>query len=520
MTWKFSEWDGVNEIPLSAKVWDGVAEQPLNMAATTIFGEPNAGFTNDPGIGNKMYFSWISFPEENLTDLMSYRSALRGLSTTGYPANNNISPQNWRGYYQIANDPNAMFGSHTDGTWTPLRKACANFMWVDLSMDWGTAALAQSGYDGTFDTKWTRLGNQLINVYNKYGIAVALNFANEPDAWSNAADQCQVPLSLTRYRRMARYVYFFLINMGVPDEAFFIFTPSLINETSRYSVQNNPFGTLSRHKVPIQLTATSWPAAGGNTAGQVSRGDAMYYYHPDWKGTRTGNFVNNMMDPDPADWYQPGELDEWGYGEGPVLSGWLLDAYEKAYELSGGYGSRATMEASGMVTPDRSGNYFLFNKALYGGANPVLPHPKANNRGLPISIGEWGYGVMNVKGGNANADVTADVHVKTWMQQMLDNNVIALNKWRYVRSIYESGGVAPNYPTGDDRDDTFVSHLMVGSDTDGHISGLNRWDPSDSNSKAMAAMMGSSAKVASTPWPDGHERPPDHAFRNGFGDVE
>lgn len=478
------EWTG-NRVPATLS-------QPPTLTITVTTQEPttsSSDFTGDPGLKSKIYIGWTtldsSYSRTRFQEMYDFRQDLKTLSAgPTWPAVSNLKPSAYRSFNTLSDKQS--FGSHGDAQWSDLRLAAANMGWVSASFDVHTAGVMQDAYTGSYDAWFNSLGTFLQDCYDRYGTAICIDFNNEPDQWDSGTGTAASPLALTRLRRLARYAYFYLRDdRGVDDNAFFIGTPVIFNQTG--------YQTPTRHTKPIRLTQTSWPS-------QAERGDAIYYYYPDWKGTRTG--WASWDDPKAVDFYQPGEMDEWGYGTGPVCKIVNINTYEKTYEHSDGWSSLLAMRNAVASATGRAGNHFVFNKALYGTSTPVLPWAHANNKGLPVQIGEWGYGVYHPKpstSDNSDPSATADVYVNDYIPDLINNNVIAVNKWRYVRDIYNG-----SYPGSGN--DTFTFHLIV-RDGSGAVSGTHRWDNNNANSKAYAALFGQSYSATPLPWPDGTVKP-------------
>lgn len=502
--WAAFEWADPIEIPLNVSVWDGTQENPINIGATEEAGKNPVDpgdklFTADPGLGSKLYVGVDTFGSGNRYDLMSdlFNFEMRTLSAgTGHPASNRCAPGAYRGFYGSSGGINAHpnFDLHTANPWSTERKAAANMAISSWSYD-ADPAKCLAIINGDHDT-WieNELAPFITDVYERYGHLYTIDLGNESDAWTNAPTTARNPLWHHRARQACRYLHFKLLSEDVPVEAFMV-TVATITQASSYQ---HP----TRHTKPITTVGPDWPPNGA----EGDRGDALYYYIPDWKETRTttGGYWSDAYDPNPVDFIQPGEMDEWGYGEGPIHRMWQHNFYERGYEWGGGWNSVDDFKFRIVSRPGGypfDGNLYRFNKALYGGPNPVLPVHSANANGLPVFIGEMGLGVMVQKPSTENdtqPKVTADVYCETLIPDLVENcNVVAYCKWRHSEASYNN---APGADGG-----TYINHWKVGQ---GGQAGTGRYDPLNANTKAEASLFNTDYVADPPEWPDGTPRPP------------
>lgn len=458
--WQFYEWfdsggGAMVALPLSlvGASTGGATTEPINIGATTIQGSSNPTaerFSGDPGVG-KFLMGWDS-TGTNFTTHNNFRATLRAASAgAAYPANPDIR----EGVYRIFAAANNgvlpdVFGSSGEGR----AAAAAGIPVLSLSYDLTSSAQALDYITGGYDAWHNTLASRLVEIHELYGTKFWINMDNEPEQ-TNPGKPSLNPQWLARMRRRARYTYFYLLSRGVPRDIFEVTGPMTFNQVS--------YQHADRWEVPIQLTATSWP--GG------VRGDAMHYYHPDWKETITqsGGFWTaggDGLDPNPSDFIRDGESDE--YGTGPIVKMWNHNTYDKAYEAQGSINwTLTTFRNSKVSSPGKAGNYQTFFKSIY-----------QNTTGLPIYIGEWGYGVWEdtFTGGVHTCDpaVTADVYVNDYLQDMVDNNYVGLSKWLHDPNSYlgSSGG----------------GHFYFSWHTHGTNSTSFQPDPANANTKAFAAM--------------------------------
>lgn len=528
--WQFYEWNGSDLVPLSL-AGASTGGSTLEEVQFTDQVTPPTGdklFTGDPGLGSKLYVgsdAYASSDRYNLiSDLMNFKYRLLS-SGSGHPASDRCAPGFYRGFYSSPR-PDLGWGSHTNTSWSITRKVAANCAISSWSFDTGggatenvTTQMRQDSadevatwYNGNSDFWLTNtLAPMLKEAYNRYGHLTVFDLGNEADR-GDAQTQGLNPLWIHRMRRAVRYIHFFLINQcDVPEEAFMV---SMVN-----CVQATAYDTSTgtkRDSKAINTTDLSWP--GGTSA----RGDAMYYYVADWKETKTttGGYWTDAFDPNPADFIQPGELDEWSYGRGPTHRAWAMNTYERDYE----YANIETLaEFRGKVLSvaggyPRAGNWFKFNKALYGTATPVLDVPSANRNGLPVFIGEMGHGIWVPLPSSTNDPIpsdTADAY-EIWAKDLTEVcNVAGYAKWRYVQAAYDTNT--------DTQVDTFTHHYKVGS---GAGAGTHIYDTTNTNTKAEASVFGGAHVADPPPWPNGTPRPPNVSINSGakrdyrgFGDV-
>lgn len=508
--WKFYEWNGSDLIPLSlaGASLGGSALEEVQFSDQTV--NPAGGlFTADPGLGEKLYVGVDRLAPGNeydyAADFMNFE--MRTLSAgSGHPASDLVSMGAYRGFYGHSGGINTRpsFSTHSASTWDIPRKVAANCGISSWSYDIANASIAQDIYQIGSHDAWLKnqLGPFIQDCYERYGHLYTLDFGNEYDA-GKSTNTSGHPLVYARIRRAARYIHFFLKDVvGVPEAAFMISCGTTITD----SAQQHP----NRHTRPVQLTDD--PTTGGWQGG--IRGDAMYYYMPDWKNTRTvsGGYWTDAWDPNPADFIQPGEMDEWNYGRGPIQKMWHSNKYERVYEY-GNITSLAQFRSTVFSTPGGwpvQGNEPKWRKAVWGGATPVIDVSSANAKGIPGFIGEMGLGVWVPLPSNQNAAVpkdTADAYCETIVPDLVQNcNIIAICKWRYVVNAYDA---FTNTDT-----DTFVNHYKVGA---GGVAGTRLYDSTNSNTKAEASLFGAGLAATPPPWPDGTKRPP---FIKNSGDTK
>lgn len=462
--WQFYEWfdsggGAMVALPLSlvgASV-GGASVEAINIGATEVAGDapPPTGerFAGDPGVG-KFLLGWdssgTSFSTHN-----QFRTSLRTLSAgSAYPAKSDIR----EGVYRIfAPGLPDIFQTAGGTTVTEGRDAAAGGVPIlCISYDVSSSAEALDYISGGADTFLNTLGNRMTEMHELYGTKFWIDMDNEPEQWS-AGKPSQNPQWLTRMRKRARYTYFYLLSRGVDPAIFDVSGPMTFNQVS--------YEHDTRWTVPIQLSATSWP--GG------TRGDAIHYYHPDWKGTITqsGGYWTaggDGLDPNPADFYQPGESDE--YGTGPIVKMWHHNSYDKTYENQGSINwTLTTFRNSKVSSPGKAGNYQKFFKSMYN-----------NTTGLPIYIGEWGYGVWEdtYTGGvhTCDPEITADVYVNDYLEDLIANNYVGMSKWLHDANTYLTPANAGA-----------AGHFYFSYHTHG---GAGNWfyDPNNANSKAYAAL--------------------------------
>jgi hypothetical protein len=487
--------------------------EPIELGSTEISSETTTGgggggeaFTGDPGMGQKMYVGVDTYASSDRWNLSSdFMVSLRSLSAgTNWPTNSRVTQGGYRGFYASFN-PSISWGKHTDASWPLHRKVAANVAMASWTFDSlsasGAAAIFGGDRDGFLDT----LAIYIQEFYERYGHLFILDLGNEPDAWGNAANQSRVPLWHHNLRRAMRYVHFYLLDKGVDERAFMVSSCTLTQGACAQHVV--------RHGKPINTSGLNWNSTFPDD--EQYRGDALYYYCSDWKETRTatGGYWTDAFDPNPADFIQPGEMDEWNYGRGPIMKMWSCNIYERPiYEDHGGYDSetqfRGTKSSNTFST--YPGYLFKFNQALYGGSSPVLPLPHANNKGLPISVGEWSMGVMVLEPTDpTDPAVTADVWTEVHLPDLLANNVVMINKWRYVQPAYGGSSI---------QNDAMTFHWKCG--TGGRGSKL--YDDNNANSKAYAALFNTDMVADPPPWPDGTKRAPNSGAvgdYRGFADV-
>lgn len=529
VTWAAFEYDGAGgETPLTPYLWDGTALQPLDISATTVVGDgtnppPDGLFTADPGMGSKMY--WGLDAIDNVSgdryDVIANfaHNTMQSLSAgTAWPASDRVHPGCYRGFYS-GFAPSMPIGKHSDTTWTLHRKVMANTAISSWSLDVHTAAIAADIFGGVYDNFLTNtLAPLLTEAYERYGHLTLIDLGNEADR-GDAYNQGGSPLWIHRIRRAVRYMHFFLTDQcGVDPNAFGM---SMVN-----IVQATNYETPTRHTKTIDISSNYWPGGDSNTMG--TRGDPVYFYSPDWKETRTttGGFWGDAFTPNGADFTQAGELDIFGYGRGPIHKLWSHNAYERDYEYglanTGGWASVAEFEARVLSVTGgypRDGNLYKFNKALWGGANPVLPVPWANAKGIGTLLGEWGIGIYVPDPSSTNdsdpAQTAKSYRDVIWKDAVQNCNIVAVNHWRYVPNAYGSGIDKPPDV------DTFSLHYKVG---DAVNAGSSLYDNANGNTKAFAAMFTTDLIADPPPWPDGTPRPPNAAAGSkadyrGFGDV-
>lgn len=501
--WKFYEWTGSDLRPLSlagASLGGSALEEVIIGEQGPTNPPPTGGlFTNDPGMGKKLYVGAdrLGGNEYDIAaDLFNFE--MRTLSAgSGHPANDQIAMGSYRGFYGhnggITFHPS--FSAHGDSSWDIPRKVAANTAISSWSYDALNATAAQNIYQGDHDF-WMKntLAPFIIDIYQRYGHLYCIDLGNEYDAGKSTATW--TPLCLARIRRAARYIHFFLKDQcGVPTLAFMVTCGTTITD----SAQQHP----TRHGVAINTTDTSWPGA---------RGDAMYYYMPDWKETRTvsGGYWSDSWDPNPADFIQAGEMDQWGYGRGPIQRMWQCNQYERVYEWAN-INTLAQFRARLFSIPGgwpEHGNVYKWNRAVWGSATPVLDVSSANNKGIPTFIGEMGIGVWVPLPSSSNAaqpKETADAYCETIVPDLVAQcNVVAINKWRYVLAAYDA---FTNTDT-----DTFVHHYKVGA---GGQAGTRLYDSTNSNTKAEASIFGAGLAALPPAWPNGTPRPPFVSINSG-----
>lgn len=514
--WKFYEWTGADLRPLSlaGASLGGSALEVVEFTDQIINPPPTGSFLNDPGMGSKLYVGTTrkaaSGKDEYDTAADLYNFEMRTLAAgSGHPSSDLITQGCFRGFYGHSGGINThpSFGSHGDSNWTLPRKVAANTAISSWSYDAFTAGVAQGIYQGDHDV-WMKdtLAPFIKDIYNRYRHLYCIDLGNEYD--SGASTSTWTPLCLARIRRAARYMHFFLKDTcNVPEEAFMITCGTTITD----SAQQHP----NRHKIAINTTDTAWPGA---------RGDAMYYYMPDWKETRTvaDGYWTDSWDPNPVDFIQPTELDQWSYGRGPIQRMWQSNKYDKVYE----WGNITTLnefKARLFSIPGgwpEHGNQPKWSKAVWGGASPVLPVSSANHNGIPSFVGELGLPVWVPIPSSTNPAVpkdTADGWCDNIVLDIVKNcNIVAANSWYYVPDAYGGTDAAGT--------DTFALHWKVGA---GGRAGTHLYDSTNSNTKSYASLFPAGLAALPPPWPDGTVRPPyvsigvGGAKRDyrGFGDV-
>lgn len=502
--------------------WNGSEEIPLTMAGASLGGatleEVSFGtedpddpddpdlpgtqlFTNDPGQGKKLYASADSnaSPRYNaIADL--YNFEMRTLSAgPGHPASDRCAPGCYRSFHggqwgainPATGQPYPMqtFSSHGASTWDESRNAAANTAISSWSFDCTNAGFAAGIYQGDYDD-WLQntLAPFIKDIYERYGHLYIFDLANEPDSGDSPAQN--TPLYLARVRRAVRYIHFFLKDQcDVPEAAFMV-----SNGTTFAQMAANH---EDAHKVPVNTTDTSWPSG---------RGDAIYYWIADWKGTRTvaNGYWSDAYDPNPADFIQPGEMDPWNYGRGPVVRMYSTNWYDRQYEHLNTLDTlakfRANVPSIATTAYGRIGLLFKFLKSLYGGTDPVLDVSSAGPNGIPVFIGEMGLGVWNplpYPDNPAEPIPTADAYCEVFMKDLVEKcNVVAYAKWRYVIAAYNNQLTTAS--------DTFSHHRKA----NGLSRGGGLWDPTNSNTKAEAAIFNTTYVKNPPPWPNGTQRPP------------
>lgn len=520
--WTFYEWDGVNEIPLSLSgaSTGGATLEEVNIGDTTSPPPPpppGGLFTADPGLGAKLYATADAYSSSDRYNLISdlYNFEMRTLSAgAGHPASSRCAPGCYRGFYAIPT-PSFSWGLHANSSWGIHRKVAANTAISNWSFDTGGGANTTVDKQNSADdvVKWwdgtrnnwmkNELAPMLIEAYERYGHLTIFDLGNEADR-GDTYTQGLNPLWVSRVKRACRYIHFYLLSQGVPEEAFMV---SPVTGVQATAYDHSDTGT-KRHQYPINTTDLSWPG------GTAQRADALYYYIADWKETRTvaNGYWSDGYDPNPADFIQPGEMDKWNYGRGPIQRMWSFNFYERDYE----YANIETLAEFNGKLPSltggypRTGNLFKFLKSLYGGANPVLPVSSANANGIPVFIGELGLGVwvpLPASSNPAQPKETADAYCNYFMKDLVEKcNVVAYAKWRYVDQSYNSAD------SREDLEDTFTHHYKVGS---GAGAGTNLWDSTNANTKAEAAIFNTQYVADPPPWPDGTVRPPYVSINGG-----
>ena len=514
MAWQFTRWTGSAETAaLNATRWNGTTEEALTEASTTVVGfggTTGARFKGDPGEG-KILLGWdtsgSNWPE-HYRETARLRSASAGGS---YPANSSIAEGVYRAFVSFGQE---VWGNHgtAQDNWTECRHAAANVgrVFVNYEMESGTSAkqLASQGASGaTYASSWgsgtgdkmttflntnnyegwlDNLAIKLADIRDRYGAWVWVSLCNEPDAFGNSK-YAHVYDRLTMNRRCMRKFYRELvIDRGVTNLE--VTTPTTFVEIARQHVQRHTF------------IANNIGTLAGDTRGAgvgAGRFDALYTYHPDWKGTITtsGGWWTDAFDPNPADFYTAGQTDPDGYVTGPILNLAACNSYAHAMTISDGSALPATLAALKLIVPNNttfSGNQERFYTALYG-------------RTFPWVVGEHGYPIWQV-GTNGQPSDTADYWSNEWIASAIDSGWIGASVW-----IQNTDGTAdqqnvPNWlPIGGKFNPNHVGSGCLNDDP--RFPGVAVGSQNDTKRKALAAMWSNPNVVLPSPWPDGTPRP-------------
>lgn len=432
--------DGSELLLTPAGVWSGSALQPIDLANTSVHGDGQPPgterFSGDPGVG-KIYIGYDS--EGGFTSggqqnwHMTELARLRAVSLPA-PYNQRTVDTNgiYRAFYVMPSGNNGeegigTFGNHSDGSWTEMRQAAANYDIVNVSYDLepnvsGNPTLRITRLlTGYYDPWLDLMAEGMVDCNTRYGTIFHLNVGNEPDAAGNS-NWNDNATNLKYFRQCSRFLHFALLARGVPRNIFEVTSGTLTNPTA--------YGHATRFNDNGGQTSGAW--VGGNP------GDGIHQWNPDWKGTLTG--WGNAFDPNPADFYRAGDVDEWGYGAGPIIRFWSINSYcQGPFGNVGQYMNWTDTEYRTHLVSRQSGhagNWQRFHRALYGG------------NGLPMGILEFGYGIkMTGPGDTADNNVDIDEtlaqsmrHVDDWVSE----NISYVAKWRQT-FVGHAGDVAFGY---------------------------------------------------------------------------
>ena len=440
--WRFSEWYNnagtMMERPLTlvGAVTTAPATEAINIGDTSIHLDTQtygSRFAGDPGVG-KIYVGWNT-QGSSWTQHTEERARLESVNVPGIGTV--VCKEGIYRVFQILRN----VSQYPEGVddWVEMGDAAPNVDIISVTFDpegdGGETVIAtrmNQIINGTYDPFLTKLAQKINNYWTNHGTVVHINYANEPESTNNSGwwkDLTRLRLA----RQASRYTHFFLLNQGCPREAFEVTSPTLFNETAR------------EHGV-------RWRGAGSVLVdGAVTtntRQDSINQYHPDWKGTitTTGGYWTTAWNPNPADFYQDGELDPWGYGRGPIIRTWSANSYCTHEELRpyvDSVNSKWTLDYyrrhkfsthDGTFANSHAGGWQKFFRALYG------------TQGLPIHLGEWGYPVLQrseaaytTTPSLRTSDIQESInHVSTMMDDLANENVYGFSKWRQVVNTPDS----------------------------------------------------------------------------------
>lgn len=442
VNWAVSQWrdpdmDGVGvEVPLTMTQWHSGAERPIDITKTTvqtpILPPPTLRFSGDPGVG-KIYLGWNSGPTDEWEYHYALQSELQAVDPGGIYAPDSTIAGGWRRIFRpggFDSDPGPGYtpkpdgdnpwGNATDSHWSLARQTaancdivCINFVFDSISGDF---------LNGIFDPWIDIAATKIQEAFDKYGAATIITPSNEPDQGQKGHNNDYN--FYLRLRKVSRRLHFELLARGVDRDAFEISGPNPMGGTHQNHVAN-----FANHK------ADGFAQSGTSTHGNIN---TVYQMLPNWKGTITeagGTFWKNAYDPNPADFWLPGDTDtdQWGYGDGPTARvqvvnsycdhGWqgqLADMTQAAYEAhvfsdsTQGYGSQNDFHGG------HAGAQQRFLRALYGGD------------GFPLIVGEWGYyGRDPLVGGTNVVDMPLTREAgERYIADLIADNVVAISWWR------------------------------------------------------------------------------------------
>jgi hypothetical protein len=415
--YRFSEWNGVDETVLVPTYFDGTNELTESnsyvIGDTTIVGDTtttSGRFPGDKGEG-KILFGINQLTGASMTHMFAEQARIRAVSSTNFPASNKPTLGYYRAFPISGGDLwtsktySNWWGTATQSNWTFHRQLAANHDFISMNLETEGDTRSNALLNGNYDT-WinTVLAPGLKEMFERYGTYYFISVSNEPDAWGKS-NIGHSTFQMERLRKCARYLHFALVSAGVENAT--VTTPTTTTETARYH-------------------ASRWSRTDqGSTSDDNIRWDALQYYHPDWKGTKTS--WANAFSPNPVDFYGATDSDE--YGTGPILKVWAHNDYCGSYHGDGGFEPLVGMSDAVYNTHKPSDvnhgwNIQRFLTALYG-------------RKFPMIIGEWGYGARadadtETNPSGVKVDYTCNFWNTTMVQSLLDMGYIAVSYWHGV----------------------------------------------------------------------------------------
>lgn len=467
--------------------WTEGQVEAINIGATqTVVNVPQQStlrVSGDPGEG-KVLLGW------NAGDSMAYirsgRAWLRGLDPGApYAPNPNIAPGVFKVFsYQIdflRTDPLMMvnpFGTHSQTTWTTLRNFAANgdiIQWCidmeDSANDSLVSRWVQNLVDGFYDP-WVEqiLAPGIKDCYERYGTAFHINWSNEPDT-INKSNLTSNLTNLRLLRQASRRLHFQLLALGVPRDSFEVGVACLTNQASHFHHQK----WLRPHQV-------DGPQAWTNNSANKHH---LAHFLADWKGQdpTTIGWTDAWKPPKVAI-IQPGEMDQWNYGAGPIVRHWAVDSYcEDAWGSNNQGASLKTIPLATLKSTHQFSHFIQDSWSSHGGG-----HQKflvgAYGKQIPIVIGEWGYGIHDLE---AAPDLPGTMELgQSYMEDFVANSVIGICKWRQDWPT-NGGPHAAGSAYGP------ISFTRRGPSGTSWTSGnpTNRDDPTDAYGKMLASMWSS-----------------------------